>query len=117
MNEQLIRRHFPRASASTLAANRSLPDAKPQRDKAPTLGRAVKGKAQGVGRIIVRFTAFRVRPLDPDNFAGGTKDLIDGLRHSQLIPGDEPWRIKLETEQEKVRSFKEERTEIELIYP
>lgn len=117
MNEQFIRRHFPRASASTLAANRSLPDAEPQRDKEAALGGTVQRKAQGMGRVIVCFTGYRVRPLDPDNFAGSVKDLLDGLRHAQLIPGDEPWRIKLETEQEKVRSFKEERTEIELIYP
>ena len=85
-----------------------------ERDKAPTLGGAVCRKEEGVPRIVVRFTGRRVRPLDPDNFAGSVKDLLDGCRHAGLIPGDEPWRIRLETEQEKVAHFSEEETIIEI---
>lgn len=89
----------------------------PESDKAPALGSAVQGEAAGLRRIIVRFTGYRVHPLDPDNFAGSVKDLLDGLRHAKLIPGDETWRIKLETEQEKVAHFKEEKTVIDIAWP
>lgn len=97
--------------------HRKIPDAVPQRDQAPALDRPVQGKEKGVQRIVVSFTGFRVKPLDPDNFAGSIKDLLDGLRHSGLLPGDEPWRIHLETEQQKVGHFKDEKTVIEITYP
>jgi hypothetical protein len=90
-------------------------DPKPQQDQAPALGASVQGEAEGVRRTTVRFTGFRVHPLDPDNFAGSVKDLLDGLRHASIISGDEPWRIRLETEQVKVAHFADERTEIEIV--
>lgn len=95
-------------------APRAVPDAKPKRHKAPTLGAAAQGEAAGISRVAVRFIGYRVRPLDPDNFAGSVKDLLDGLRHAKLLLGDEPWRIQLETTQVKVSSFAEECTEIEI---
>ena len=104
--------NLPARYQQQLAACRPLPHAQPQRHEAPALGGADEGKAQGVPRIAVRFVGRRVKPLDPDNFAGSVKDLLDGLRHAGLIPGDEPWRIRLETEQVKVAHFHEEATEI-----
>ena len=95
-------------------ADREVPHTITERDEAPALGGAVQGEAQSDARVTVRFVGYRVRPLDPDNFAGSVKDLLDGLRHAGLLHGDEPWRIKLETEQVRVASFKEERTEIVL---
>ena len=92
-------------------------DSEPQHHQTPALDSANAGETEGVPRIIVRFTGFRARPIDPDNFAGSCKDLLDGLRHAGLIPGDEPWRIIFETAQEKVKSYSEERTVIELEYP
>lgn len=96
-------------------------DAKPQRDKAPALDGSVSGEAESIprteGRHRIRITGFRCRCLDPDNFAASGKDVIDGLRHAGLIPGDEPWRIILETDQVRVRSFAEEKTEIVIDYP
>lgn len=112
MNEADIKRLFPNASAAVLAANRELQDAKPQRDQAPALGGTVQGKEESLRRTTVRFIGYRVRPLDPDNFAGSVKDLLDGLRHAALLIGDEAWRIILETEQVKVGSYKQEKTEI-----
>ncbi len=94
--------------------DRSLPDPKPQRHQAAALGKAIRGEEAGTPRATVRFTGYRVRPLDPDNFAGSVKDLLDGLRHAALIPGDEPWRIRLETEQVRVRTFAQEKTVIEI---
>lgn len=97
--------------------HRPVQNPKPKRHKATALGAAVRGEKEGVQRTRIRFTGFRVKPLDPDNFAGSVKDLLDGLRHSGLIHGDEPWRIILETEQVKVGSFKEEKTMIEIDTP
>lgn len=99
------------------ADSRQVPDAKPERDKAPTLDRAVPREGKGVERIRVRFIGYRARPLDPDNFAGSIKNLLDGLRASKLIPDDSPEFITLETEQVKVKSYKEECTVIEIWKP
>lgn len=111
-------------SASILAANgftnEANPDAtrvphpKPKPVKRPALEPAIQGEAKSLQGTRVCFTGFRVRPLDPDNFAGSIKDLLDGLRHAHVIEGDEPWRITLETKQVRVRSFKEEKTVIEV---
>ncbi len=88
-----------------------------KRQSRPALELELQGEKESPGRAVVRFTGFRVRPLDPDNFAGSVKDLLDGCRHAGLIPGDEPWRIRLETEQVRVATFEEERTEIEIEMP
>lgn len=111
-----IKRLFPNASRSLLEANDPVPDPEPERNKATALGATVSGKAAGIRRIRVRFTGYRVRLLDPDNFAGSIKDLLDGARHAALIPGDEPERIILETEQIKVKTHREESTLMEIFY-
>lgn len=108
------RTHLRHANPDPL---RRLPHPEPQRHQAPALGGAGEGEAPGDGRAVVRFVGYRVRPLDPDNFAGSVKDLLDGLRHAGLIPGDEPWRIRLETEQVRVRTKAEEKTVIAVTYP
>ncbi len=94
--------------------HRPLPHPKPQRHQTPTLERSNEGEKERLPSVTVRFRGYRVRPLDPDNFAGSVKDLLDGLRHAGLIPGDEPWNIRLETEQVKVDHFAEEKTVIEI---
>lgn len=94
---------------------RQVPHAKPKPDQAPALDRAAQGKEKSIPRVTVRFIGYRVRPLDPDNFAGSVKDLLDGLRHAGLILGDEPWRIALQTEQVRVGKFADERTVIEIL--
>jgi hypothetical protein len=110
---------FPRGSKSFYEANPDspLPNPKPQCDKTPALAGARNRKEKSVARTRVRFTGYRVRPLDPDNFAGSVKDLLDGLRHAHLIEGDEPWRIDFETAQKKVKSFSQEKTVIEIETP
>ena len=115
MNSRL-RELFPRGSKSFYEANLDSPvsNALTEHHKTPALAQPRKRKAKSVARTRVRFTGFRVRPLDPDNFAGSVKDLLDGLRHAHLIEGDEPWRIDFETAQKKVKSFKEEKTVIEI---
>lgn len=94
-----------------------LPNPKPERDATPALDKSGQGKEESLGCPVVRFIGYRVRPLDSDNFAGSVKGLLDGLRHAQIISGDEWWRIKLETSQVKVRSYKEEKTVIEVELP
>jgi hypothetical protein len=117
VDEGTFRKLFPRASKATVEANVELRDPELKPHAPPALDRAVEGKEQGLGRVVVCFKGYRVRPLDPDNFAGGCKGLLDGLRHAYLVSGDEPWRIIFQTEQERVQTFGEERTEIEIIYP
>ena len=94
-----------------------LQGAESERDQAAALERADAGKEEGAERVTVRFIGYRVRPLDPDNFAGGCKDSLDALRHAHLIDGDEPWKIIFQTEQIRVKTFCEEKTEIIIEYP
>lgn len=104
----------PYQHATHAQIDRPVPNPEPQRDETQPLGCTAQGKEEVLGRVRVRFTGYRVRPLDPDNFAGSCKDSLDFLRHCGLIDGDEPWKIIFETEQVKVRHFSEERTEIEV---
>ncbi len=97
--------------------DRPIPNAKPKPNKGRALGNKLQEQEGGISRTVVRFTGFRVRPLDPDNFAGSVKELLDGLRHAHLINGDEAWRIKLETDQVKVAHYKDEKTVIEITTP
>lgn len=79
---------------------------------------SVKGKAgdeQGsVTRHRVRIVSRRVRLCDADNLVGGVKHLVDSLRIGQIIPEDDPEAISLEVAQEKVSTFKEEETWVEV---
>lgn len=122
MDRETLRRLFPNASAATLKANADpprtqLPHAELESHQAPALERAVPREKESLRRTRIRFIGYRVRPLDPDNFAGSVKDLLDGLRHASLLDGDEDWRIELETRQEKVGSYAQEKTVIEIILP
>jgi hypothetical protein len=112
-----LRAHL-RKNYGTKAANYGqVSDSEPQHHETPALGSPNAGETKSFCRTRIRFTGYRVRPLDPDNFAGSVKDLLDGLRYADLIGGDEPWRIILETEQEKVKSYADEKTVIEIEYP
>lgn len=93
-----------------------LQNAKSKRYKTSALGGTNGRETAGDRRVIVRFTGFRCRPLDPDNFAGSVKDCLDGLRYAHLLEGDEPWKIILQTDQVKVRHKNEEKTVIEIEY-
>lgn len=75
---------------------------------------AGKGTQEGSTRVVVCVTSFRARLCDTDNLCA--KSLVDGLRYAQLIPDDRPEDIELSVSQEKCDK-KDERTEIELIYP
>lgn len=90
---------------------------KPKRNKKAAFQGPDQGKAPSLPRITIRITGFRVQPLDPDNFSGSCKDLIDGLRHAGLIFGDEWDKIIYIPDQRKVAHKIDERTEVEIIYP
>jgi hypothetical protein len=110
---------FPRASRAFFEANETLnhsqlPHPKPQQDQTPALDSSTTRETRCLQRTRIRFTGHRVKPLDPDNFAASCKDLLDGLRHARLIPGDEPWTITFETAQEQVQHYSQECTIIEL---
>jgi hypothetical protein len=117
MNEHQLRRLFPNASRSTIEANASLPPPEPQRDKTPALDKTTEGEAQSLGRVVVRFTQYRVQLLDDDNLAGSIKDLLDGVKHSHLIRDDSSKEIDLQVNQIKVQHHSDERTEIEITWP
>ncbi len=116
ISESRFRELFPNASLDTIKANCLVQNPEPQRDQEAALGATDAREAKSAGGIIVRFTGYRVKPLDPDNFAGSVKDLLDGLRYAHIIPGDEPWNITLETRQARVQKFDQERTEIEILW-
>jgi hypothetical protein len=109
-----LRERIERQMAHENNTHRKVSNPIPERDQAPALDGPVPGKAQSHERARVRFTGYRVQPLDPDNFAGSVKDLLDGLRHAHILAGDEPWRIILETEQVRVPHFNQEKTVIEI---
>lgn len=107
-----------------LAANKSISadldskgsPAKPKRDRVPRLARVLQ-RQEAVGeRIIVRITVRKCgRQQDPDNAVW--KSLVDQLRYCGAIPEDDGATIKLETDQIRVRTKKEEGTEVVIIYP
>lgn len=97
-------------------ARTTLPRSKPQHAQAlaGSPPREVQSKHGAGPRIVVSITGHRVRLLDADNFAGGSKALVDQLRYSGLIPNDDPETITLQTEQVRVAHYHQEHTAIEL---
>lgn len=117
MNEYWIRQLFPNASRSTIEANAEVPHPEPEPDQKTALDKAVPRKKEGMGRVKVSYCGFYVRLQDPENFAASTKDCTDGLRRCGLIYDDDPENIELRTTQKKVRTYAEERLEIQIEYP
>jgi hypothetical protein len=117
-----LRSLFPRGSKAFFQANETktdhpLPDAHPKCHKKAALERPVSREKESMGRTTLSYRIFRVRVLDPDTVAGSTKDLTDGLQRCGLIPGDDPTQIRLEVEQERVKSFADERVELTITWP
>lgn len=65
-------------------------------------------KASNPKRYIISFTIYRVRKLDPDNIV--VKWHVDALRYAGLIYDDTEEAIKLSINQEKVSSYKDQKT-------
>lgn len=90
----------------------STPPNAEQRQRPSPLARNLEAQASGARCPLVRFTLRRVSMLDVDAKYASCKDLLDGLQYAGLIPGDKEGEIELEVTQERVRSFKDEETEI-----
>ena len=69
----------------------------------------------GAGRVHLRIVSIRKRLLDPDNLS--VKWLIDCLRYSKIIRGDEPDKITLQVEQRKCGKGEAEATQIYITLP
>ncbi len=87
-----------------------------QREQTTSLGRESEGKASSASRPIVGFTLYRVRLLDWEAKYSSVKDLLDGCIHAGLLDGDREDQIDPRSfvRQEKVKSYSEERTLIEI---
>lgn len=114
MNPDEIRKLFPHATKSLLAANAqdSRPVAKLEPNPKPrTLGSS-KAEALDTGRILVRVTSVRKRLLDEDNLC--EKYHVDCLRYSGLLLTDAPEAVQIITTQRKCEKGEEEHTLIEI---
>jgi hypothetical protein len=111
-----IRYHLPGASQDCINANR-LRSAEPERPPRTALVGSLPREAQNHGRIALRYRIFRVRLLDQENRDGSTKPITDCLVQVGLIPDDDPKTIEIETSQEKVAHYSQERTTIDITYP
>jgi hypothetical protein len=116
MNPHELKRLFPNASRSLVAANSELPHTKPQQHKAEPLPKASPRKEQSTQIPHVCFILRRCSLLDVDAKWASVKDLLDGLQRAGLISGDKEGEITLEVRQEKVSHRPQERTEIEITY-
>lgn len=79
-------------------------------------GALAEGQTQKAdsGVYQVRVVSFRVRLCDEDNLA--EKYHVDALRYLGIIPDDSPDKCHILTTQEKVKTKKEERTEITISF-
>lgn len=72
-------------------------------------------EAQGPRCVPVCFTLYRVRLLDVDAKFASVKDLLDCVVDAGFALGDKEGEIDLEVRQVKVKTYKEEITEIEIL--
>jgi hypothetical protein len=86
-------------------------------ERNPSAGTLAKDEGQegGAGRVHLRIVSIRKRLLDPDNLS--VKWLIDCLRYSSIIRGDEPDKITLQVEQRKCAKGEAEATQIFITLP
>ena len=86
-------------------------------ERHPSAGPLAKdeGEEGRASRVHLRIVSIRKRLLDPDNLS--VKWLIDCLRYSSIIRGDEPDKITLQVEQRKCAKGEAEATEIWLTFP
>ncbi len=87
-----------------------------QREQAAALGSKSEGKAPSASRPLIGFTLYRVRLLDWEAKYSSVKDLLDGCVAAGLLDGDREDQIDPRSfvRQEKVKSYSEERTLIEI---
>lgn len=103
MTRNEIIRRFPKASEAFIRANLSAGDTVPravvERPARHEPLATNQGEEGATGSVLIRFVVTRKRCLDPDNVA--VKWLLDALRYSGFIQGDEPEKVSLEIKQQK----------------
>jgi len=122
-----IRRLFPNASASLLAANAQgallqieeskggkVDALRPELERNSRNGAVGKGKAKGRDsrRFLVRVTSVRCRLLDEDNIC--EKYVVDCCRYAGVLPGDGPGQTHIQVGQRKAGKEEVEHTLIEV---
>lgn len=114
MNPHAIKRLFPNASLSTLAANAQDygSDAAIESTLRPKPLAESKAKETNPERFLVRLTSVRKRLGDEDNICG--KFHVDALRYAGIIPDDCPDICSIRTTQRKCEKGEEEHTLIEV---
>lgn len=129
MNPDDIKRLFPNASRSVLAANLDHPEFPgiraskqkeaddavcPELEPSNRVGILPKGKAKKADtrRFLVRVTSIRSRLIDEDNLC--EKFVVDCCRYAGLLPGDGPGQTKIEVSQRKVGKEEPESTLVEI---
>ena len=125
MTPDELRKHFPGASDSTLRRNQADHPQKGSelehhsenesvgailREEGFTDGPAGCDKKSDRPGIILTYTLYLTRPLDPENCA--TKFFTDGLRYASALRDDRPQDIDLRIRQVQVATRSEEKTEI-----
>ena len=93
------------------------PNPLPELERNPCTRTLAKDEEQegGADRVHLRIVSIRKRLLDPDNLS--VKWLIDCLRYSRIIQGDEPDKITLQVEQRKCAKGEAEATQIYITLP
>lgn len=86
-----------------------------QRDKVePKRRKSSEGKESPDVRTIALITVRTVRPRDYDGLGAASKHYMDGLRLCGLFPDDSPDHLEVLAVAERVPSFQDEETIIEL---
>jgi hypothetical protein len=118
MKRERIKQLFPNASQSTIDVNADprLQDTELERALCDGALATGEGKGESAGRVILSYTSYRQRLLDPDNLAGGTKFLTDALRYCGALRDDTENQVELRFTQKKVSDKTQEKTLIEVIY-
>lgn len=114
MTPDEIKRLFPNASESTIAANtvgaqEQSALAKPTAGDEPVA--AAQAQARDTARYVVRVISHRARLLDEDNLC--PKYHVDSCRYAGLLPSDAPGQTEIRTSQVQV-SKRDEMTIIEI---
>lgn len=113
MDSTKLTQLFPNASPSFIKANSDRgPAPGPQPEPVICHGSlaAQKGEGGNPGRIQICVVSYRRRLIDPDNLC--PKYFVDCLRYAEIIPDDTAAQVTVTTEQIKVKSKADERTEI-----
>jgi len=120
MTHRELQARYPNASDAFLRLNSTdaarVPAGNAQPDGRVSLGRKAKRNKtvhrSTAGRLTLRITVYAIRPADWDGWF--TKPIQDGLRHAQLLIGDEWYLLRGEVTSEKVQTLEEQRTVIEI---